>query len=60
MRLVSKTGDGGSIKGNAVFKRARELRRIDGDVFLPAEYVAERKADKLHVFLLHILHDLLF
>ena len=56
--LISKPGDGRSVKSNAVFERARQLFRHDGNILLLPKDIAESKTNKLYIFFLCILDNL--
>ena len=45
------------VNRDAVFKSAGKFFRHDGNILLPAEYVAEGKTDKFYIFFADILHD---
>lgn len=57
--LAAEAGDGRRVDGDAIIKGARQLGGQDGDVFLPAENIAEGQPDKTDILLFHILHDFL-
>ena len=59
VNLTAKSGNGGSIDGDAVGEGAGELAGHDRNVLLIAVDVAERHADELDVLFLDILHDLI-
>ena len=56
--LAVEAGDGRAVEGDAVFKGPGQLLGHDGNVLLPAEDVAKRDANELHVLLADIFHDL--
>ena len=59
VRLVAEAGDGGAVERNPICKRAWQFIRHNRYILLSAEHVAEGQADELHIFFLHILHNLL-
>ena len=56
---VVKPGDGRCVHRNAPGEGPAQLRRLDRDIFLGTEYVAEGQTDKLYVLLLHVLQHFL-
>jgi hypothetical protein len=56
--LVPKARNGGAVKGDALGKGSGQLPRQDGDILLPAKYIAEGQPDKLNILFLYILQNL--
>ena len=57
MSLIAEARDRRGVNRDAVFKSAGKFFRHDGNILLPAEYVAEGKTDKFYIFFADILHD---
>ena len=59
MALIAEACNGRRVEGDTIFKCPLQLLRVDGDIFGPAENIAESQADELHILLFHELNDLL-
>ena len=58
--FIAKTGDGGSVNGNAIFKSTGKFLWHNGYIFLFAEYIAKGETDELYILFAHILDYLFF
>ena len=54
---VEEAAQSGRVEMNAVFKGARQLGRLDGNILLVSENVAERQTDEFYVVFLNKLYD---
>ncbi len=54
---LREAAQSGRVEMNAVFKGARQLGRLDGNILLVSENVAERHTDEFYVVFLNKLYD---